>query len=391
MKQSKEQNKQLARFLQEAKTLSVSSFATSFEDRLGPDLYPAFFGRTLSLFAAGTDQRGRKYRDLLNEIPTETTVHERTFLFNFFKDVWSGHYHVLEIGPFLGGSTRAMAMGMQLNSSRLDRCRLFTFDKFDDYYNPDRLIAFLAPLFQKGLLGQEAEDHIKSTSEFQTLFRLIHQNHAYYRFLDHAEGVLPKTADEIAALKNIFRLPPAAMFDAVFIDDCKSWYGTKYFMQAVCDHVTPGSHFIFQDYGAFTCFWIPVFMTLMREHFKLVACVDNTYTFRLTKSLDAQTISAGFPDSPEQIDQATFEAIFEFLLMEAADRNDTFCLQNYELQHAAALAYLGDREEAYARIKRLLNIPYFRKYDSLIRLALECPTYTPEGNIYLSAPGADSN
>lgn len=112
-------------------------------------------------------------------------------------------------------------MGMQLKRSRLDRCRLLTFDKFDDYYNPERLIVFLAPLFQKGLLGQEAEAHIRNTSEFQTLFRLIHEKHAYYRFLDHAEGVLPKTADEAGTLKNIFRLPPAAMFDAVFIDGCK--------------------------------------------------------------------------------------------------------------------------------------------------------------------------
>ena len=140
-------------------------------------------------------------------------------------------------------------------------------------------------------------------------------------------------------------MPPGLMLDGVFVDGCKSWYGTKYFMREISASVLPGSYFIFQDYGAFTCFWIPVFVAMMQDYFKLVAYVDNTYTFRLTKHMDVQEMEQRFPNSPESMGKSNFELIFTELLKKAADCDDTFLLMNYQLQHAAALAYIGERDE----------------------------------------------
>ena len=38
----------------------------------------------------------------LSEIPSETSIGERKFLYNFFKRDWNGVSNVVEIGPFLG-------------------------------------------------------------------------------------------------------------------------------------------------------------------------------------------------------------------------------------------------------------------------------------------------
>src|SRR5688500_7215482 len=41
----------------------------------------------------------------LDAIPSETTPGERRFLYHFFSEMWKGQGHVLEVGPFLGGTT----------------------------------------------------------------------------------------------------------------------------------------------------------------------------------------------------------------------------------------------------------------------------------------------
>lgn len=101
-------NDRVAELLLNIRKTCYSGCESKFEDFLGPDIYPRLLGRMLSLFAAGPN-KGKKYDQFFDEIPTETTLGERKFLFNFFAQIWKGHYHVLEIGSFLGGSTRAIA------------------------------------------------------------------------------------------------------------------------------------------------------------------------------------------------------------------------------------------------------------------------------------------
>jgi len=227
-------------------------------------------------------------------------------------------------------------------------------------------------------------EQINQSSDFQSIFRLIHQDHDYYQLIRHEQGALPNTIEQQATLQNSFVLPRGTMFDAVFVDGCKSWYGTKYFMRKISDCTTPNTYFIFQDYGAFTCFWVPVFVAMMHDYFKLVAYVDNTYTFRLTKHLDVQEMDQRFPDTPELVGKSNFDLIFSEMLKTAMDWNDTFTLVNYHLQHAAALAYIGERTEARSKIVDLLKRPEFTKYRSWILMSLNIPTYRPvEGNICL--------
>jgi hypothetical protein len=52
----------------------------------------------------------------LDAIPSETCPLERRYLYRLFSTFWDPSGDVLEVGPFLGGTTRAIAMGMMHHS-----------------------------------------------------------------------------------------------------------------------------------------------------------------------------------------------------------------------------------------------------------------------------------
>ena len=62
-------------------------------------------------------------------IPTMISPEERTYLFWLSSQVWTGCGHIVEIGPWLGGSTYCLASGMTRHGGVTDK-RLHTFDDF---------------------------------------------------------------------------------------------------------------------------------------------------------------------------------------------------------------------------------------------------------------------
>ncbi len=316
----------------------------------------------------------------LNEIPSETEIAERIFLYLFFARQWSGDRHVCEMGPFLGGTTRAIAMGMLANSRRHQDSRLYTVDRFDDYYNAADLASYVQPLFSAGILDGRLKKQLEhNASSFKEVFIALHQHQTYFPLVVMQEQVLPRTPEETAAVANLFQLAPELEFSAAFVDGCKSWYATKYFMSEMSNSVSPGAYFLFQDYGWFTCFWIPVFIELCKDHFQLEDYVKHTYAFRLTKALNPQLIDRLVPDDPQSLGRSYFGKVFETLIAEATRRGDAYGPVVHTLQHAASLAYLGYREEAKGLIMELSRQPYAAEYQGLIQLSLKSPTYWPNG------------
>jgi hypothetical protein len=169
----------------------------------------------------------------------------------------------------------------------------------------------------------------------------------------------------------------------VFVDGCKSWYGTKHWIEHTCAQIPVGSHFIFQDYGWYTCFWLPALIGVLPEHFRLVAHVDDTYAFELLQPITAADVDARFPDTPAEFGRDAFAELFGRLLADAGWRGDPHGTIALSIQHAGALATMGYKDEARARIAALLDRPEHSWYAGYIRRALASPTYTPEGPITL--------
>ncbi len=324
----------------------------------------------------------------LDEIPSETSPAERRLLYSFFAQFWAGQQNVCEIGSFLGGTTRAIALGMMDNPQRQPHCQLQTFDRFQHYYSQAQLINLLEPLFQSGSLAASLRANLQDDS-FLEIFQAIHQAQPYAALIDAQEQVLPSDVQQVAQTDNLFQLPATAKFDAVFVDGCKGWYPTKYFIQAICAHVQPGAYFLFQDYGWYTCFWIPALLGQLKDYFRPIVSVDNTRIFQLTQTLTAEAVDQVYPDGLVGADKLWIDCLFTELLLADQWRNDVAAMVSHTLQHGAALAYMNYFKEAQVKISSLLTQPWGQPHRALIEAALQQPTYRADGSPVLLLDPAD--
>jgi hypothetical protein len=310
----------------------------------------------------------------LDAIPSETSPAERRFLHYFFSAVWSGVGDVLEIGPFLGGSTRAIALGMLDNPCRDAQAQLVTFDRFADYYDGHALAEYITPLVRTELLGQDLVERVRTSGEFAEVFDRIHAEQRYSHLIRRCHGPLPDRPEHVDQ-PNLFAVGPDARYGAVFMDGLKSWFGTKYFFRAIAPTTAVGAQLLFQDYGAFTCFWLPAFTEVMNDCLRLTSAVDSTYVFQVIRQLSADVIDARFPDDPTDFERTRLDAMFCDLIERAGTRTDLRAQVVLRLQHAAALAYLGDTTEARRRIDAISRHALASPFEADIAAARASPTY----------------
>jgi hypothetical protein len=313
----------------------------------------------------------------LDVIPSETTPRERRALYRFFAEFWPGRGSVVEIGPFLGGTSRAIALGMRDNPHRGPDSRLHTYDRFGKYYSRDALIEFLAPLRDSQTLSEEELGSVGETGSFLEVFNRIHKGCDYGDLILPVDRELPEWP--VAGSRDWFALPAGVEFDAFFVDGCKAWYATKYFMRECCRGAESGSFFLFQDYLQYTCFWIPSFLETFPSHFSLAWYVDNMYAFRLRKPLSPHEIDATFPDAPEALGRDAFRALFDRIIAGAVARQDYEAKVKHTAQLAAALTYIGEKPEARQIFAGLSRDPAAVNYQGLLQRALRSPTYRPNG------------
>jgi hypothetical protein len=358
----------------------IAMFLSSLRRKFRRDVAaPRFLTRLPDELAFLTLEAGPRAATL-DEIPSETTPGERRLLYTFFRHFWSGRGAVIEVGPFLGGTTRAIAWGMLENPRREDASRLLTFDRFRGYYSGESLRAFAQRLVDAQIV---TSDQLASVADgdFLALFQLLHADQPYSDLIVPINRPLPDRPGEPG--EQWLALPDDCRTEGVFVDGCKSWYGTKYFMQAACPVAAPGAFFLFQDYGWYTCFWVSAFLARMGDAVRLLAFRDATYAFQLTRPLSAVEIDERFPDSPTALSAAEFRRLFGALIAGAQGRNDRHAMAMHTLHLAAALATLGDLSAAIEIIEGLAQEDWTSPWQGNIAAARRSPTYTPDGPIRL--------
>lgn len=319
--------------------------------------------------------------NLIDAIPSETSQKERRFLYRYFADQWAGNGNVVEVGPFLGGTTRAIALGMLNNPRRLPRSKLVTFDRFHSYYSPDAMTAFVQPLIDGGQLSVEDLQHSGESVDFLTIFTAIHAAEPYWELVETSSLPLPDRRADLNRRQEFMTIQGEV--GAAFIDGCKSWFATKYFMQQIAPHCRPGTPLLFQDYRCRTCFWISAFVEVFRDNLRLFAQVGDTHAFILTKPIGPKEIDARFPDEPMGFLEHQLVALFDRLIATERARQDHHGAFIHELHKAAALAYIGRKDEARALLANLETAKLWSYQRHLLKLAWIAPTYTPDGDVLL--------
>lgn len=356
--------------------------------RIDPSQHPVYPGADDIAAQAGAGVPGVAYVHLadqqpeadLDVIPSMTGISERRFLHSFFSASWPGSGSVIEMGPFLGGSTRAIAMGMMINPRRQSDSKLYTFDRFRAYFEGNALADLLKPMLEHGHVSVDVIERAKATGHFAEIFQALHARYAYFELVVPIEQQLPERPQEIGD-PGVLVLPDEAdLIDAAFVDGCKSWFGTKYFMQQIARGLRPGSSLLLQDFGRHTCFWLPTFTHVMGESLRMICAVEDTYLFQVIRTFDAAEIDQRFPDEPEALGGTFFDDAFRTMISAAETRIDRRGSVKLRLQHAAATAYLGDLPRARHLIEQASQSQFAFLYEPAIAAARHSPTYRPNGS-----------
>ncbi len=314
----------------------------------------------------------------LSQIPSETTAAERALLFDYFQREWDGTGTVVEIGPFLGGTTRAIAWGMACNPRLAAGAALHTFDRFDDYHSAEDMRKMIEPMVRGGVIASAQADTLCRDANFERLFSAIHSAQDYGRLVHLHNSPLPDQPEEIEAASSLDCLQDVGEISALFIDGCKSWASTHYAMKFLLPRLRVGAPVIFQDFGWYTCFWISSAVHALREFLAPVAHVDSTYTFRLTRPITANDVAKCFARTPQEMSETFYRKAAAALLERSRTAGDIRGELIAQLHHVAALMTTGHRSAA-ADILKGLEVRRYAAFAGMIRGCLKSPTYLPGG------------
>ena len=317
-------------------------------------------------------------RDLfLGQIPTETTLAERRLLFSHFSREWPGDGTVVEIGPFLGGTTRAIAWGMACNPRFTPGSLLHTFDKFDAYYSAEKLRQAIDPMVRGGAFSAHQANELCRDANFERLFHAMHAPHGYSQLVRLHNSPLPDRPEEVDTSSALNCLADQEL-TAIFVDGCKSWASTHYAMSFLLPRLRVGEAVIFQDFGWYTCFWISAVTHALREFLEPRDRADATYVFRLSRAITAQDVAQRFARAPAAMGEAFFRDAAAALLERSRGAGDLRGELIAQLHHVAALMTIGNRRAAAEILKRV-DVRRYAAFADMIQGCIKSPSYLPGG------------
>lgn len=219
-------------------------------------------------------------------VPTMLSQEERQYLYWLGKDVWSGNGSVLEVGPWLGGSTLCLAAGMR-DGGRSGPGRLRVVDNF----------------LWRSFMAERASLPIQPGQSFQPFFE---ENIAEFKDLirSYARALPDEVIDDDpeAAEKRYAESEDVPLLDdvgggpleIVFIDGAKSWLGMTHLLKVCQSQLVPGhSLLVCQDFKYWGTYWVPALMARLGERVRPVHNVlaGTTVTFELASDLESSFLN----------------------------------------------------------------------------------------------------
>lgn len=218
------------------------------------------------------------------DVPTMITAEERKYLYWLGSDYWKDGGHVVEIGPWLGGSTICLASGMRVNPQR-SNFRLHVIDNF----------------LWRAFMGHRKALPLNEGDSFQSYFERNVEDYldliTVHRQTLPSESTPRDQLDANISLKEGEKVPILDWkinepVEILFVDGAKSWSGFQFLLAQFCKHMEPGKSLIVcQDYKYWGTYWIALIIEYFIGHFKLEHNLgNNTVSFRLTSELSLDEI-----------------------------------------------------------------------------------------------------
>jgi len=312
-------------------------------------------------------------QDDLDAIPSSLSQSGRQFLYNFLAQEWSGKNSVLQIGDKCGGSTRAIATGMLHNPQRQTQSRLQISAPFDDSMTEQDTATLQAILNQPVIQGNSQLDS----------FRLLHSSKDYWPLIQihHPTPNLDSLAQAIPS-----NLPQDEcydiIYDLVYMAEGQSWEMIRTWLKQLAPNLQEGALWFFESYNNPHYFWIPLSFYFLRNYWQPITSVEGLAGFRLLQPITSEEIEAYLPPHLPSADpgKCFTDRGFTALTLQAQNTANVEDLFYFNLQHSAALAYLGYLDEAQAKVITLLTQPWAKRWEAIALSLLDCITYDVQHN-----------
>lgn len=212
---------------------------------------------------------------------------ERKYLYWLGSKVWTGQGCVVEIGPWLGGSTVCLAAGMR-DSCQDASMQLKVFDNF----------------IWRDFMAERAQLPLDSGASFKEYFL---ENTANYQDIVECNArALPDetiTGDFESKNKRFNESESVPIFDGVggrtveilFIDGAKSWRGMRHMLRTLSSSLLPGATlFVCQDFKYWGTYWVPAMLMRLGTYLTPVHNVTDatTVTFKLVRPIPDHVLDA---------------------------------------------------------------------------------------------------
>lgn len=282
-------------------------------------------------------------------LPTMMSAEEVSYLGWLTAERWDGRGDIVEFGPWLGGSTWALAHGMRANATRDAAARLHAVDTFVWQEFMDELAPGVAdppaagqtflPLFRRNLatFGDLIEVHVARLPDD--------------RFGDIQAGATPSAVPQLPILCG------SALGERIaiaFLDGAKSWSALVFALRLLGDRMAGDRLLVFQDLKDWASYWVTIGVGALLEQEVLEpehVLPKNTVTFRAHDELPAA--ADRLPDDLATLEPAAALAHMGRVARLLENLGDRVGAHTVQLGGAAYLVAIGDRQRGLARFREV--------------------------------------
>lgn len=283
-------------------------------------------------------------------VPTMLTQRELNYLHYLASEV-KGTARIIEVGCFLGGSTRPLLVGYR--NHHPCPSKLIVYDRF---IAPNQKEFEADPsLANYGLVPDQ---------DFLPMYRSLHAD--YLDFLTIRKGSIPNEYTPEAAQRLYPDQDPIAL---LFVDAAKAWGVHHTVACTFYPHLERDSVLVHQDIGDFRTPWILIHMYQLREHFEPLDRIHDapTISFRCTNPPTVSDLNRLLAKHPNDFDPTTesgdWQSLIEYWSI-VLQEDATGLFSGYRTTHAL---HAADPRSA---------IHHAETYDRWLSTANSCEHYT---------------
>jgi hypothetical protein len=269
-------------------------------------------------------------------VPTMVSVEEQHYLYWLGASL-RGVGHVVEFGPWLGGTTICLAAGMRESKSEW---RLHSYDNFVwvDYMSRCGHLPLAS--------GESFEPAFLQNLRDYTDVVVAHREAL-------PDDIIPTDPETMQETKRAIDIPQASWpskepIEILFVDGAKSWAAFRHVLAEFGPYLVPGkSLLVCQDYKCWGTYWLSIITELLGSSIGRVHdLLYNTIAFRVHRELPLHHVP-----SLEGMDRRVGEALIDSASVPLAPIDGSIV----QTGKVSFLGHKGDLDgalRAYARIAR---------------------------------------